>query len=553
MNTITKISPAIAAWRTQFALDFAGEMVVDLFAGGGGASTGIEMGLNRPVDIAINHDPDAISMHAINHPGADHYQSDVFEVDPIKATGGRPVGHFHASPDCTHHSQARAGQPRKKAIRSLSWVVHKWAGTVRPRVLSLENVEAMLQWSPLVAKRCRKTGRVIKVDGSVAARGERVPVQDQFLVPDKRRQGHNWDHFVQGLRDMGYVVQWRTLRACDYGAPTRRERLFLIARCDGKPIVWPRPTHAVKPAKGQKSYRTAGDCIDWASPTRSIFGRKRPLATATHRRIARGMQRFVLDPSERFVVPSAIDGGNSTGNTVEGMAAPALVQTGYGERKGQAPRALDLKKPLGTVVAGGGKHAIAMAFMAQMNGGYNETPGHPMQRPMSTICGRGTQQQLVTAHLATLRHHSTGVSIGSPLPAICAGGQHHALVQCTLSLSITTAALQVADFLLAHGDFGNPAAMTPAEKLQLVTVRHKGIDYLIVDIGLRMLKPRELYRAQGFPDSYVIDRGHDGRKLTKTAQTRMVGNSVSPLPMAAIIRANHHDAAESLPLQEGAA
>jgi|TARA_R110000851_G_scaffold328795_1_gene500015 DNA (cytosine-5)-methyltransferase 1 len=530
-------------------------MIVDLFAGGGGASTGIEMGLNRPVDIAINHDTDAISMHAMNHPGADHYQSDVFEVDPLQATNGRPVGHFHASPDCTHHSQARAGQPRKKALRSLSWVVHKWAGKVQPRVITLENVEAMLHWSPLVAKRCKETGRVIKVDGAVAAPGERVPCQEQFLIPDKRRKGHNWRHFVQGLRDMGYDVQFRTLRACDFGAPTRRERLFLIARRDGQPIVWPKPTHAAKPKKGQYAFRTAADCIDWSIRARSIFGRKRPLANPTHRRIARSIQRFVLDPSERYVLAAndARCSATSTAQTImqngESLAgAGSLIQTGYGERKGQSPRVLDLRKPLGTVVAGGVKHAIVTACMAQMNGGYNNTPGHAMGRPMSTICGRGTQQQLVTANLVTLRQNSTGIAATDPLPTVCAGGLHHALVECTLSPSSEAAALQVADFLIANGDFDASIGMSRADKLKLVTVHHEGNVYVIVDIGLRMLESRELYRAQGFPDSYVIDRGHDGRTLNKTAQTRMVGNSVSPMPMAAIVRANHRDiAAETAP------
>ncbi|WP_046079968.1 DNA cytosine methyltransferase [Halomonas sp. HG01] len=519
-------------WRTQFAIDFAGEINVDLFAGGGGASTGLEMGLDRPVHVAINHDADAISMHQANHPGADHYLSDVYEVDPLAACQGRPVGHFHASPDCTHHSQARGGQPRKRAIRSLSWVVHKWAGKVRPRVITLENVEQILQWSPLIAKRCKATGRVVKVDGSVADPGERVPLEEQFLVPDRRRRGHNWRHFVDGLRRLGYQVQWRTLRACDYGAPTTRERLFLIARCDGRPIVWPEPTHHKHPKLGQQRWRSAAECIDWSIPSRSIFDRPRPLADNTLKRIAKGIDKFVISAGDPFIVPIANYGG--AGEAVHpideplrtvtawpkggafALASATLVQTGYGERPGQAPRALDISQPLGTVVAGGGKHALITAFMAQMNGGFYDGAGRAASDPLTTITGRGTQQQLVTASLA------------APLTSAQEAG-----------------ALRVAAFLINYYGKGMPRdlrtpldTITTRDRLALVTVTIQGTPYVIVDIALRMLKPRELYRAQGFPDSYIIDRGHDGRRFTLTAQTRMCGNSVSPLPMAAIARAN---------------
>lgn len=484
-------------WRTQFAMDFAGEINVDLFAGGGGASTGLEMGLDRLVHVAINHDADAISMHEANHPGATHYQADVYEVDPLEATDGRPVGHFHASPDCTHHSQARGGQPRKRAIRSLSWVVHKWAGLVRPRVITLENVEQILQWSPLVAKRCKTTGRVIRLDGSVADPGERVPVQEQFLVPDKRRRGHNWRHFVEGLRRLGYQVQWRTLRACDYGAPTTRERLFLVARCDGQSIAWPSPTHHRHPGRGQKRWRSAAECIHWSIPGRSIFTRPKPLAENTLRRIAKGVHKFVLDTAEPFIVPIANYGG--TGDVVHSINEPLRTITAW-------PR--------------GGAYALCTAFMAQMNGGFNETPGRDLREPLSTIAARGSQQQLV---------------------------------ECRLSADDQAGALRVAAFLVSYYGKGEARdlrapmdTLTTRDRLALVTVHIRGVPFVITDITLRMLKPRELYRAQGFPDSYIIDRGHDGRRFTVTAQTRMVGNSVSPLPMAAIVSANHDHQAETL-------
>ena len=570
------------AWRTQFAIDFAGEINVDLFAGGGGASTGLEMGLDRPVHVAINHDPDAISMHQANHPGAEHYLSDVYEIDPVDACKGRPVGHFHASPDCTHHSQARGGQPRKRAIRSLSWVVHKWAGKVQPRVITLENVEQILQWSPLVAKRDKATGRVITLDliecqrtgrvvNRIAAPGERIPIGEQFLVPNTKRRGHNWRHFVEGLRRLGYVVEWRTLRACDYGAPTTRERLFMIARRDGQPIVWPAPTHHRHPKRGQKRWRSAAECIDWTIPTNSIFDRPRPLAENTLRRIAKGIQKFVIGSGDPFIVPIANYGG--AGDSVQpineplrtitawpkggafAVAAPTLVQVAHGEGRPGGPKrwgtgTRDIRDPLNTITASGGT-ALGVAYLAQMNGGFYQGAGRDARQPLSTITGRGTQQQLVTANLVTLRNNCLGGDIRGPITTIAAKGGHHALIECQLSPNDEAGAVRVAAFLMRYystggqwGDLRDPmSTITTRDRVALVTVIIKGTPYVIVDIALRMLKPRELYRAQGFPDSYIIDRGHDSRRFTLTAQTRMCGNSVSPLPMAAIASANHHQPA----------
>lgn len=554
----------------QFTLALEDELIVDLFAGGGGNSTGTEQALGRHVDIAINHDAQAVAMHRMNHPQTEHYCFDVFDVDPTAAVRGRPVGHLHASPDCTHHSQARGGQPRSRAIRSLSWVVHRWAGKVRPRVITLENVEQILQWSPLVAKRCPKTGRTLKVDGSVAAPGERVPVDQQFLVPDRKRRGHNWAHFVAGLRRMGYAVQWKTLVAADYGAPTTRERLYMVARCDGEPIVWPEPTHAKKPGKGRKPWRAAAECIDWSLPCPSIFERARPLAEATMRRIARGVRKYVLDSGDPFILPITHTGSDRVNDVraplrtittshrgEHALVAPTLVQMGYGERPGQAARALDLQQPLGTVVAGGLKHGLAAVYLAQQNGGFNDlrgTPGRDAREPVSTISSKGSHQQVVAAHLATLRHHSTGTDARDPLSTMTAGGEHHALVECTLSPELESGALRVAAFLMRyygeggqHGDLREPAAtITTKDRLALVTVTISGTPYVVVDIGLRMLQPRELYSCQGFPATYVIDRGTDadGRtiQLSKSAQVRMCGNSVSPPPMRAIVAANHHPA-----------
>ncbi|MBI3146349.1 MAG: DNA cytosine methyltransferase [Pseudogulbenkiania sp.] len=605
--------------RDQFLLGMDNEIIVDLFAGGGGMSTAIEQALGRHVDIAINHDEDAISMHEANHPQTRHYRADVFEVCPHEATQGRPVGHLHGSPDCTHHSQAAGGQPRNKKIRGLGWVMTRWAGQVKPRSISMENVKQMQQWGPLIAKRCKKTGRVMKLDGTVATPGERVPVQEQFLIPDPKRAGSTWRRFIRTFEQMGYQVEWQILTAADYGAATTRERLFLFARRDGRPINWPKPTHHAKPGKGQRGWRPAADHIDFSNLGTSIFARKKPLADATLRRIAKGMKKFVLDSGDPFIVPIAPYNGSepvhsirdpartitahpkggsfalATGTLVSfthhgaerfhdlqapaptitcanrgemALAAATMVQLGYGERPGQAPRVLDIGHPLGTVVAGGGKHGLTTAYLMQANGGFNTTLGHDMRKPTSTITNSGSQQQLVTAHLAHLHNNCDGRDIAEPLRTISAGGEHHGLVtahlttlrqgcdgrdlrepaptatagadqialtQYTLSKEHEEGALHCAAFLVAYygtdnvSDLRDPMpTATTRDRLALVTVWIKGEPWVIVDIFLRMLTPPELYGCQGFPRHYIIDRGHDGRVFSKSAQVRMVGNSVSP-------------------------
>lgn len=478
-------------FKTQYGLGLNqqdDEIVVDFFCGGGGAGTGLEMGLGRAVTVAKNHSPAAISMHTVNHPHAKHFTTDVFEGDPDTECGGRAVGWFHMSPDCTHHSQAAGGQPRKREIRNLSWIGLKWAGMKQPRVISLENVKQILQWGPLVAKRCKSTGRVIKLGGVIAEPGEVVPVSEQFLVPDPKRRGQTWAVFVTELQRMGYVVEWRVIKACDFGAPTSRERLFMIARCDGHPIVWPEPTHAKNPAKGQQKWRTAAECIDWTIPSKSIFGRKKDLAPATLRRVAKGMRKFVLDAANPFIVPIANWSGESVQSADEplrtvtsypkggafSIVSPTLVQAGYGERTGQAPRVPSLDQPLGTVVAGGVKHAIAAAhlvkfrfadegkaldeplptitsgvnykrpagaahamgistaLMAQMNGGFNTTAAKSIEDPMTTVTNTGSQQQLVTANLVHLRGNCDARDLNDPLHTISAGGTHHGLMTAFL-------------------------------------------------------------------------------------------------------------------------
>lgn len=587
-------------FKTQYGLGFDpqdDEIVVDFFCGGGGAGTGLEMGLGRAVTVAKNHNPAAISMHTANHPAARHYTTDVFEGDPDEECQGRPVGWFHMSPDCTHHSQAAGGQPRKREIRNLSWIGLKWAGKKKPRVISLENVKQILQWGPLIAKRDKATGRVMKLDGTVAAPGERVPVHQQFLVPDPKRRGITWRRFVHLLEGMGYQVGWRIIKACDFGAPTSRERLFMIARCDGQPIVWPEPTHAKHPAKGQQQWGTAADCIDWTVPSKSIFGRKKALADATLRRVAKGMKKFVLDNPQPFIVPIANWSGELTQSAHEplrtvtswprggsfAMASPTLV--GVGGRAGQTePRRGDdpmytitakadtalasahlvkfrfnsegspITGPVPTITSGGNykrpagaAHAmgICTAFIEQANGGFNTTPAKGADEPMSTVTNTGSQQRLATASLATLRRNCIGRAIDEPVPTMTAGAEHHALLEYTLSPEHEAGALRVAAFLVSYYGTENTSAadqpaptITTKDRLALVTVFVKGTPYVIVDICLRMLQPHELYRAQGFPDSYIIDKGADGKPFTKTEQVHMCGNSVSPPPMAALARAN---------------
>ncbi|PZQ37638.1 MAG: DNA methyltransferase [Pseudomonas putida] len=591
-------------FKTQYGLGFDpqdDEIVVDFFCGGGGAGTGLEMGLGRPVTVAKNHSPAAISMHTANHPAARHFTTDVFEGDPDEECQGRAVGWFHMSPDCTHHSQAAGGQPRKREIRNLSWIGIKWAGKKRPRVISLENVKQILQWGRLIAKRCKATGRVVKLDGSVAAPGEHVPVHQQFLVPDPKRRGTTWRRFVQLLEAMGYSVEWRIIKACDFGAPTSRERLFMIARCDGQPIVWPEPTHAKSPTKGQQKWRTAADCIDWSVPSKSIFGRKKELAAATLRRVAKGMKKFVLDNPQPFIVPIAnwsgelaqsadeplrtvtswprggsfamaspvilpathqgADRVNNPGDplpTVTGanrgelmMASPVMVGAGGPVYAGK-PVAAD--QPMGTLMTQSHR-ALASAHLVKFR--FNSegtpvtepvptiTPAKGADEPLTTVTNTGSQQRLVTASLATLRRNCVGRPVDDLVPTMTAGAEHHALVEYKLSPEHEEGALRVAAFLISYYGTENISAcdapaptVTTKDRLGLVTVFVKGTPYVIVDICLRMLQPHELYRAQGFPASYIIDKGADGKPFTKTEQVHMCGNSVSPPPMAALARAN---------------
>lgn len=505
-----------------FHLMLAEGLIVDNFAGGGGASTGIEAAIGRSVDIAINHDPECIAMHKANHPNTRHYCQDVWEVDPVEATRGRPVALAWFSPDCKHFSKAKGGKPREAKIRDLAWVVHRWIEALKPTgqhplVIMLENVEEFRTWGPLL--------------------------DDGKPCPD--RKGETFAEWVQQLRDHGYNVQWRELKACDFGAPTSRKRLFLIARRDGQPIVWPEPSHG--PLRPQP-YQTAADIIDWSLPCPSIFTRSRPLVDATCRRIATGIMRYVINAPRPFIVPvtngnwaadRAYDGNKPlpTITTAKGgefaLASPTLIQTGHGEAPGQQPRVPGLHKPLGTITSSGGHHALVAAFMTQHNGGprNQNIAGRAVDQPISTITGRGTQQQLVTSNLVELRNNCTARSVESPLGTVTAGGGHFAEVRAFLIK-------YYGNERDGHDLFNPLGTVTTRDRFGVVTTAIDGTAIALADIGMRMLSARELYKAQGFPDRYLINFEHNGKPLTKTAATRMCGNAVSPPPAEAIVRAN---------------
>lgn len=510
-------------------------IVVDSFAGGGGASEALEAALGRIVDIAINHSADAIATHLVNHPRTRHLTEDLTKAKPIEAIRGQPIDVAWFSPDCKHFSKAKGGKPVSKEIRGLAWVVLKWAAlpkALRPKVIFLENVQEFEDWCPL--------GRDNK--------------------PIKSRRGETFRLWVSHLRALGYDrIEWRRLRACDYGAPTIRERLFLVARCDGLPIVWPEPSHGAPGsleivAAVSAPYRTAAECIDWSLPCPSIFltkeegralGVKRPLAEATMRRIALGVKRYVLDAAEPFIVGCGGRMGQSPARPVSSpfqtltakadscVVVPTLIQTGYGERKGQAPRVPGLEKPLGTAVAGGAKHALVAAFLAQHNtmpnGGIH--PGHDVRKPISTVTATGCQQAIVASHLISLKGSDRRMSrTDEPAPAITAGGFHVGEVRAFL--------------LKYYGTDQDPRldeplhTVTTKDRFGLVTVEIAGESYVIADIGMRMLTPDELKLAQGFRPDYIIDRTADGRRLPNSVQVLHIGNSVSPPPAEALIRAN---------------
>ncbi len=546
-----------------------GELIVDNFAGGGGASTGIELATGYSVDIAINHDPEAIRMHKANHPNTKHYCEDVWQVDPVEACQGHPVALAWFSPDCKHFSKAKGGKPKDKFIRGLAWVACRWAGLVRPRVIMLENVEEFKTWGPL----------------------------NRSHRPIKAKQGVTFKKFVSQLVALGYEVQFRELVAADYGAPTMRKRFFLIARCDGKPIVWPEPTHAPADSEAVKNgllkpYVGAYTQLDFSLPCPSIFDTseeikekygiraKRPLAPKTMERIARGLKKFVIDNAEPFIVQVNHSGAKSdyckstdeplntiTGKHGFGIVEPYMVPVGYGEREGQAPRVHDVEKPLPTIV-GTGKHYLCETYLSPTliqyhsetskngvrgqtieepiltvdgsnryglvtsflhkyyDGGYKGA-GESMEKPLPTVTS-WDHNSVVTANLIQMNNHCDGRDITEPIPTITAGDGHFGEVRAFLIKYYGQGTGQ---------DIKAPLdTVTAQDRFGLVTI--EGVDYQIVDIGLRMLEPKELYGCQGVPEDYIIDHDYTGKTYPRSEQVRRCGNAVCPPIPAALVRAN---------------
>jgi DNA (cytosine-5)-methyltransferase 1 len=492
-------------------LDLFREIIVDNFAGGGGASTGIEMATGLSVDIAINHDPAAIAMHKANHPDTEHYCESVWDVDPVKAVKGRKVGLAWFSPDCKHFSKAKGGKPVDKNIRGLAWIAVKWAIAVKPRVIMLENVEEFKTWGPLK-------------DG----------------YPDEMQKGKTFQSFMKALKSLGYKVEFKELRACDYGAPTIRKRFFMVARCDGKPIEWPKPTHgdpnSLEVQSGKlKPWRAAEDVIDWSIGTPSIFNRKKPLADNTMRRIARGIERFVFNNPKPFIVRIGQTGFGGDRLQYE-LDKPLTTITTKAEHCLVTPTLLvnttghpgsKLDEPLMTVTTGG-HHALVTPFLATY---YTETTengvrGQTLQEPIATI-PTANRFGLVTAFVAQHYKTSIGHTLDQPLGAIT---------------TVNKASL-VAAFLTKYygSDLGqslnNPLhTVTTRDRFGLVTLH--GQDYQIIDIGMRMLQPHELFAAQGFPSNYIIDKDFEGNNYSKSKQVARCGNAVPPPFADALVRAN---------------
>ena len=535
-----------------------GELIVDNFAGGGGASTGIELATGYSVDIAINHDPEAIKMHKANHPNTEHYCENVWAVDPVKACNGHPVGLAWFSPDCKHFSKAKGGKPKDKNIRGLAWVALRWAGLIRPSVIMLENVEEFKTWGPL----------------------------NRRHHPIKSKQGKTFERFVQQLTYLGYKVEFRELVAADYGAPTMRKRFFMIARCDGKPIVWPEPTHA--PADSEevkkgllKPYVGAYTQLDFSLPCPSIFDTSeeikekygiravRPLAQKTMDRIARGLKKFVLDNPEPFII-QCNHGGERRPNDIRepmptitgkhgyGIVEPYMVQCKYNNE------AQDVQKPIGTLTTVG-SHLLVEPYMVQIGQtGFTKDRSKDVREPLTTIVSKNEHclisPTLIQYHSETAQGEVRGQTIKDPIMTVD-GSNRYGLVTSFLSKfyksgigqdereplhTITTSAGhfgEVRAFLIKY--YGDATGQDIEKPLDTVTSRDRfglvtieGVDYQIVDIGLRMLEPKELYGCQGFPDDYIIDHDYTGKTYPRSEQVRRCGNAVCPPIPAALVRAN---------------
>lgn len=505
-----------------------GELIVDNFAGGGGASTGIEIATGKRVDIAINHDPEAVRMHKANHPDTKHYCENVWDVNPVEICKGHPVALAWFSPDCKHFSKAKGGKPKDKKIRGLAWIAIKWAALVRPRVIMLENVEEFKTWGPL-------------------NRGHH---------PIKKKQGVTFQKFCRQLRDLGYDVEFKELVAADYGTPTMRKRFFMIARCDGKPIKWPEPTHAPADSKEVKAgllkpYVGAYTQLDFRLPCPSIFDTAaeirekygiravRPLAPKTMERIARGLKKFVIDNQEPFIVQVNHSGAKSdycnsmneplrviTSKHGFGIVEPYMVQ--IGQTGFTADRSKDIREPLTTIVSKN-EHCLISPTLIQYHSetSKNDVRGQHIENPIMTVDG-SNRYGLVTSFLSKFYKSGTGQDVREPLHTVTTSPGHFGEVRAFLIKYYGDATGQ---------DITDPLdTITSHDRFGLVTIA--GVDYKIVDIGLRMLEPRELYGCQGFPEDYIIDRDYTGKAYGRTEQVKRCGNAVCPPLPAAMVKSN---------------
>lgn len=461
------------------------ELIIDNFAGGGGASTGIEMAIGRAVDIAINHDPEAIKMHKTNHPSTKHYCENVWEVDPKEATQGQPVALAWFSPDCKHFSKAKGCTPVDKNIRGLAWVAVRWAATVKPRVIMLENVEEFKTWGPVI-------------DG----------------YPDKKQKGKTFNSFVNALKKLGYQVEWKELKACDYGAPTIRKRFFLIARCDGRPIVWPEATHG-DPNSDEvkegilKPWKTAAEIIDWSLPCPSIFMRKKALAENTIKRVARGTNKFILSSSEPFIL--------------------SIGQTGF-----TVDRSRSIHDPLNTIVTKAEACLIAPTIIQyHSETTKNGVRGQRLDEPIMTV-DSSPRYALSSTFLTKYYGQGIGQKIDVPLDTVVSRDKFGAV---SVRFEKVDRARNLGHWDEIRTILNNYCGYNIAED-EILLLSINGVYYFISDIGLRMLQPHELFAAQGFPKTYIIDRDFEGRPYPKTEQVARCGNSVSPVIPEALVRGN---------------
>jgi len=587
--------PQFIHGQPSMGLPFEKELVVDLFAGGGGASTGIARAYREP-DVAVNHNPIALAVHRANHPQTEHYVADVYEVCPRKATGGQPVAIIWASPDCRHHSKAKGGAPRDRGVRGLAWVVIRWCFITKTRLLFLENVEEFCDWGPIDEEGQpikAERGRTFKAFIAAISSGLAADHPDMAEIMEAIGEFVPMEALVRGL---GYNVEWRERIAANAGTPTIRKRLYLVARSDGKAIVWPEPKRHKKPTAKQQPWRTAAECIDWSNLGRTIF-RERPMAVNTMRRVAKGCWRHVLTSAKPFIVPmrgtseshtsthgvdealSTISAGGTHHALVQPVAAPFLTECA----NGSAQRNFDVQEPLRTqvaqvkgghfamaaahmtafgqnavgsspaeptqtVLAGAARHGIVAAFFEQANGGFYKGDGRSAYDPISTICQSGANQRLVNAYLVKYYgNEKDGISLAEPMHTLPTKDRV-ALVEVvqvpdTLTPEQMEGARRCAAFMHEYlpEHFKHPAEMVMVG------------GYVLVDITLRMLQPPELKAAQGFDKSYIIDRGlfvdpvtgaEEWRDINKTDQVRLIGNSVCPDEAEALVAANAADIIE---------